>query len=139
MSPALLEWSFNPWRDRPGRAATTVVAALACCTLAACLGLPGILTVILCVLCVSTLAAGFVPVRCRLDERGVVVHSAWVAERRAWDQLQRAVRGRDGVLLSPYRDRHWLEAYRAVFLPFPHGSSAPDDEALERILSSHGL
>ena len=139
MTTSWLEWSYNPWRDRPGRAAAALVAALACCLLATSLGLPGIPTLILCVVCVATLAAGFVPVQCRLDESGVVRKSGWLAERRAWDQLRRAVRRTDGVWLSPYRSHHWLDAYRALFLPFPAGTGAPARETLDQILERHGL
>jgi len=139
MTASGLEWSYNPWRDRPGRAAIALSAALACCLLATSLGLPGVPTLLLCVVCVATLAAGFVPVRCRLDESGVTRKSGWVAERRAWDQLRRAVRRSDGVWLSPYRSRHWLVAYRALFLPLPAGASAPPREDLDRMLEQHGL
>ena len=62
-----------------------------------------------------------------------------MAERRRWEQLQRVVRGRDGLLLSPYRQRHWLDPYRALFLPLPRGTDAPLAEALDHLLSSHGL
>ena len=138
MTASPLEWSYNPWRDRPGRAAVALVAALACCLVATSLRLPGVATLVLCVVCVTALAAGFVPVRCRLDESGVVRRSGWFAERRRWRELQRAVRRADGVLLSPYRSRHWLDPYRALFLPLPHGTP-PLAEDLDRMLSSHGL
>ncbi len=139
MSAATLEWSYNPWRDRPRRAALALGAALLCCGVAVSLHLPVLLTLALCAICVSSLASAFVPMRCRLDHEGVVVHSGWVAERRPWTRLQRAVRGRNGVLLSPYRRRHWLDSYRALFLPLPHGVGAPDPDVLERWLAAHGL
>ena len=139
MTLAPLEWSYNPWRDRPGRAAVALSAALGCCVIAVSLRLPAVPTLLLCVVCVATLAAGFLPVRCRLDDGGVVRRSAWVSERRAWDQLRRAVKRPDGVWLSPYRSRHWLDPYRALYLPFPDGAAAPPAETLDRILASHGL
>jgi len=139
MTAAALEWSYNPWRDRPGRASVALVAAIACCMVATSLGLPVVPTLILCVVCVATLAAGFVPVRCRLDDSGVARRSGWFAEHRAWDQLRRAVRRTDGVWLSPYRSHHWLDAYRALYLPIPTGTGAPAREALNRILEHHGL
>lgn len=139
MTTGCVEWSYNPWRDRPGRAAVALVAALACCLLATSLGLPAIPTLILCVVCVATLAAGFVPVRCRLDDAGVLRRSGWFAERRPWEELRRAVRRADGVWLSPYRSRHWLDGYRALFLPFPAGAKAPARETLDQILEHHGL
>jgi len=138
MSPTSLEWSYNPWRDRPGRAAVALVGALACCVAATSLRLPAIPTVVLCVVCVTALAVGFVPVRCRLDEDGVTRRSGWFAEHRRWRGLQRAVRSAEGVLLSPYRRRHWLDPYRALFLPLPH-AAPPLAADLDRVLSSHGL
>jgi hypothetical protein len=132
-----LEWSYNPWRDRPGRAAVALVAALLCCLLVARLGLPGLATLVLCVAAVATLGLAFLPVRCRLDEAGVTRGSGWLTERRPWGDLQRAIRTREGVLLSPFRRRHWLEAYRALFLPFP--ARPPLAADVERILTHHGL
>jgi hypothetical protein len=138
MTTAPIEWSYNPWRDRPGRAAVALVAALACCVCATSLGLAVVPTLILCVVCVATLAAGFLPVRCRLDDEGVARGSGWLRERRPWTRVHRAERQRDGVWLSPYRHRHWLDPWRAWFLPYPH-RAAPATEALEEILSRHGL
>ena len=136
---ATIEWSYNPWRDRPARAAAAMIAALLCCLLVTSMGLPGFVAVVLCVAAVSAMAVGFVPVWCRLDEAGVTRRSGWFAERRPWGDLRRAVRTSEGVLLSPFQSRHWLDAYRSLFLPIPSRAPRPLAADVERVLSSHGL
>jgi hypothetical protein len=139
MTVGALEWSYNPWRDHPGRAAVAVVAALACCVLVTSLKLPGFAMLVLCVVCVASLGIAFLPVRCRLDETGVTRRSGWLAERRPWQGLHRAIRTPEGILLSPFRSRHWLEAYRALFLPLPANTRSSLADDVDRILTSHGL
>lgn len=136
---ATIEWSYNPWRDRPARAAAAALAALLSCLLVTSLGLPGFVAVVLCIAAVSAMAAAFVPVWCRLDDSGVVRRSGWFAERRPWTELRRAVRTSEGVLLSPFQSRHWLDAYRALFLPIPSRGERPLAADVDRVLTSHGL
>lgn len=139
MTAAALEWTYNPWRERPGRASATLVAALACCALATSFGLPALVALVMCVASLATFAVGFVPVRCRLDQEGVTRRAGWLAERRPWKDLQRAVRLPDAVLLSPFRRRHWLDAYRGLLLPLP---ARPEDglaDDVNRRLVEHGL
>lgn len=139
MTGRTLEWLYNPWRDRPGRASLGLVTALACCMLAVSLPLPGFASLLLCVACVATFGVAFVPVRCRLDDDGVTRRSGWFAERRPWRDLQRAVRTSEGVLLSPFRSRHWLDAYRALFLPLPAKAGPALADDVTRMLADHGL
>jgi hypothetical protein len=138
MTHPALEWSYNPWRERPARAAYGLAALLLCCGLTAALGLPVLVTLGLCLACAASLGNAVLPMRCRLDPDGVTRRSAWLAERRPWSVLRRAVRTEEGVLLSPFGRRHWLDSYRALFLPLPARQGALADD-VDRFLASHGL
>jgi hypothetical protein len=139
MTADVLEWSWNPWRDRPGRAALASTTALLVCGLVMVSRLPAFMTLAMCGVVLASLAVAFVPVRCRLDGEGATRRSGWMVERRRWGDLERAVRTSEGFLLSPFRERHWLDAYRALFLPIPVRGTGPTSPDVTRFLERHGL
>lgn len=138
MSSETLEWSYNPWRERPARALGGSLGAAAFCVLVLSLGLPAVMAVVLCVAAVSPLAGAVLPMRVRLDEAGATRRMGPVAETRSWRRIRAAVRRRDGVLLTPHRTRSWLDAYGGFFLPVPRQAPRAAEE-LDRILARHGL
>jgi hypothetical protein len=69
----------------------------------------------------------FVRTSYRLTPDEVRVDSAFLKVRRPWSAFQRAYVGRDGVSLSPFAGRHFLEPYRSVMLRF---GSLDRDEVL---------
>jgi hypothetical protein len=139
MRTEVLEWSCNPWRDRPGRAFLASGSALLVCGLVVSWRLPALMTLALCAVVLASLAIAFVPVRCRLDEEGATRRSGWMVERRRWRDLERAIKTSEGIVLTPFQERHWLEAYRALFLPIPGRGGAPPAPDVERFLERHGL
>ena len=138
MSAEVLEWSYNPWRERPRRALAGCLSAAAFCLVVLALRLPLLMAGALAIAAVGPLAVLFLPVRLRLDADGVTRRVGPLAESRSWARVRRAVRRREGVLLTPFRATSWLDAYLGFFLPFPR-RQAPAAEALDRILASHGL
>jgi hypothetical protein len=114
-------------------------SAVLVCALVVSWRLPALMTIALCAVVLASLAIAFVPVRCRLDAEGATRRSGWVVERRRWSDLERAVKTEGGIVLSPFRERHWLEAYRALFLPMPARGGAPAAPDVERFLERHGL
>ena len=88
---------------------------------------------------VAPLAIVFLPMRLRLDPGGATRRCGPLAETRSWQRVRRAVRRREGVLLTPFRARSWMDAYLGFFLPFPRQAAPPPAEDLDRILTSHGL
>jgi hypothetical protein len=139
MTPECLEWSYNPWRERPARALGGCVAAAAFCGVVALLRLPFVMALALSVAAVSPLAVAFLPVRVRLDPGGATRRLGPFAETRPWARVRRAVRRRQGVLLTPFRARSWMDAYAGFFLPVPRQDAPPPADELDRILASHGL
>jgi hypothetical protein len=134
-----LEWSFNPWRERPAAAGLASAAALGLCLVILSLGESTVLTLALCLAAVGALAPLIGPIRCRLDGEGAGRLGALGWERRRWTEVRRCALRRAGLLLSPYSRAHWLDSYRGLFLPLP----AREREALlpeiRPRLALHGL
>lgn len=135
----VLEWSFNPWRERPGASAVAAVGAFGMCVLVLGLGLPFVADVGLCLALVSTLAPVLAPTRCRVDARGVARRGPLGWARRDWPAIRRSERRAAGLLVSPFPRPHWLDAYRALFLPFPAALRRTLAGETERRLALHGF
>jgi len=134
-----LEWSFNPWRDRPLAAAAAALMTLAMCLVIASLGEPPLVRVILGLAVLGTLSPVLSPARCRVDEEGIQKRSPLGTARRRWSELKRAVARPAGLLLSPYARPHWLESYRGLLLPMPSRGRESLLAQLRERLSDHGL
>jgi len=134
-----LEWTYQPWRERPGRAALAATGALGLCLVVLGLGLAPLTALLLCVVSVSVLAPVFVPARCRIDAAGVAVRGPGGWRRRAWGNVGRARSGPHGLLVSPFSRRHWLDPWRGMFLPFPAAQAATLERAARVRLAEHDL
>ena len=117
---AALEWTFNPWRDRPLASVTAAVLGLAGCVVVATLGESAVVTMGLCLAVLGSLSPLLSPARCRADEEGVSRRGPFGLQRRAWNELRRCAERPGGLLVSPYARPHWLDAYRGLLLPLPH-------------------
>jgi len=134
-----IEWTYQPWREHPGRAAAGAVGAFGLCVLALGLGLAPLTAGLLCLLIVSLLAPLFVPVRCRVDADGIGVSGPQGWTRRAWGDIRRARRGPRGLRVSPFSRRTWMDPYRSMFLPFPAARAESLGRALDARLADHEL
>ena len=139
MTPAPLEWSFNPWRDRPWAAVAASLMTVAMCLVIASLGEPALVRLILGLAVLGTLSPVLSPARCRVDDDGIQMRGPFGTARRRWSELRRVATRPAGVLLSPYARPHWLDPYRGLLLPMP----ARDREGLladlRGRLAAHGL
>lgn len=130
-----LEWTFQPWRERPARAALAAAAALGLCLIVLGLGLAPLTALLLCIVNVAVLAPVFVPARCRIDAEGVAMRGAGGWTRRAWRDVRRARSGPRGLLVSPFSRAHWLDPWRGLFLPFPAGQAVTLERAVRARLA----
>ncbi len=139
MTPPALEWSFNPWRDRPLGALAAALMTLAMCLLIASLDEPALVRIVLVLAVLGTLSPVLSPARCRVDGEGVQMRGPFGTARRRWSELRRAAARPAGLLVSPYARPHWLDPYRGLLLPVPaHGRERLID-ALRGHLVAHGL
>jgi hypothetical protein len=114
-----LEWSFNPWRDRPARAFAALGFAIGMALLVGALGESLLLRLGLGLAAVGALAPMLIPARCRVDGHGVMRRDPLGTSRRSWSELKRGVAAPAGFLVSPYARPHWLDLYRGLLLPMP--------------------
>jgi hypothetical protein len=130
-----LEWSFNPWRDRPRAAIAAAVFGLLGCFAVTSLGEAGLLQLVLCLALLGSLAPLLSPAHVRVDDRGVALRGPFGVERRPWDALRRAVEQPAGWLVSPYERPNRLDRFRGLVLPFP--TRAAEREPLRARLLEH--
>jgi hypothetical protein len=136
---AALEWSFHPWRERPLRSAAALAAGLGLCLLVASLGEGTVLTLALCGAVIAAVSPLLAPVGCRVDGDGVSRRGPFGSARRRWDELRRGASCVGGLLVSPYRDPHWLDPWRGLLLPLPRSRRAELLAELRRRMEPHGL
>jgi len=139
MTSRPLEWSFNPWRDRPLAAAAAALMTLGMCLLVASLSEPALVRAVLVLALLGTLSPVLSPARCRVDEQGVHMRGPFGTARRRWSELRRAAPRPAGLLVSPYARPHWLDPYRGLLLPLPTRGREDLLAALRGRLEEHGL
>jgi hypothetical protein len=139
MTTAPLEWSFNPWRDRPLAAVAAALMTVGMCLVVATLVEPPLVRVVLGLAVLGTLSPALSPARCRVDENGIETRGPFGVARRRWSELRRVSPRPAGVLVSPYARPHWLDPYRGVLLPMPARGREGLLAALRGRLEAHGL
>ena len=135
---APIEWSFNPWRERPARAWIAASASLALCVAVALLGVPVVVMLGLCIATLGSLSPAFSPSRCRLDGDGAARRGPFGWDRKRWREIRRTIAGRRAIVLSPHARPSWLDAFHALVLPLPTHDAAPDPEQVRHVLERHG-
>ncbi len=114
-----LSWRVHPAAERRGTGILVFVAILVLSFLAGLwMGGPFWGAFAFVVLFLS-LEAFFLPGSFELTERGVIVKKPFSQAERRWDQFRRVIFDADGVTLSPFARRSWLETYRAIRLRYP--------------------
>ncbi len=115
-------WRSHPFRERRGAGLLVLgvllilAAGLAITTASGFWGIFGFVVLFL------SLEGFFLPTRYQLDGDGVKVARALGSRTtRPWSSFRRVEVDSRGMTLSPYRDRSWLEPYRAVRLLFDGG------------------
>ena len=134
-----LEWSFNPWRDRPLAAVAATLMTVGMCLVIASLAEPPLVRLVLGLAVLGTLSPVLSPARCRVDEDGIERRGPFGTARRPWNELRRVSARPAGVLLSPYARPHWLDPYRGLLLPLPAQGREGLLAALRGRLEAHGL
>ena len=117
--PPGVEWTFDPWTERPGAAGVAALAVLAMWLLLAAAALPWLVALLLGAFAAIPLLPAFVPASCRVGPEGAERRGLMANARRSWADVRRIEDVPIGVLLSPSGRRTWLDATRALTLPMP--------------------
>ena len=136
--PTVIEWTFDPWSERPAAAGIAALAVLAMWLLIAGAGFPPLLAVALGGFAGAPLLPAVIPAACRVGEQGAERRGLLARQRRAWSDVRRIEDVPVGVLISPFGERHWLDATRGLTLPMPGARRAELRERVRACWSSHG-
>ena len=133
-----VEWTFDPWHERPGAAVVALVAVLAAWIAIAACRFPLLLAIALGAIAASPLLPAFVPAACRVGPAGASRRGLLMRVERAWGDVRRVDDVPAGVLLSPFASRHWLDTTRALTLPMPKPRRSELRELVRRLWGTHG-
>ncbi len=114
-----LSWRVHPAAERRGTGILVFVAILVLSFLAGLWMGGAFWGAFAFVVLFLSLEAFFLPGSFELTERGVVVKKPFSQAERRWDQFRRVIFDADGITLSPFARRSWLETYRALRLRYP--------------------
>jgi hypothetical protein len=117
--PAAVEWSFDPWRERPAVAGVALLAVLAFWVAIVWLRFPLVIALALGAMAAGPLLPAFVPAACRVNATGAARRGLFLTVRRGWRDVRRIDDVPVGLLLSPFARRDWRDATRALTLPMP--------------------
>ena len=111
-----LAWSAWPAREHPLRAAV-LIAALAVLGVLVRQGThDAVLAVAGPVFVLLSVSSWLLPTSYRLTDEALEVRSLGVTRARPWSEMRRVVVDEQGIFLSPFEQKHWLDAYRGVRL-----------------------
>ncbi len=118
LAAPLLEWSVQPWRRDPKRAAAAL--AILAVSIAGCWWLGGqwFFGLLAAAVLWGSIGPFFVTSRYVMDEEGVAIDSPFLKRRRRWDEIRAWYVDDHGATLSPFAGKSWLEAYRSIRLLF---------------------
>ena len=117
-APEILEWSVWPARDRPWAAAVLLVSLVVLGVLVAQGTGDRLLGIAAPTFILVSVGSFIARTHYRLTAETIEVRALGVSRARPWGEMRRATLDRDGLFLSPFEKRSWLEAYRGVRLPF---------------------
>jgi hypothetical protein len=139
MTLAMVEWTYQPWRETPGRATLALGFTVLAAVLLHQVGGSLLLTVLLTLAVAVQLAALLIPTRCRMDATGIMARGILGWERRTWSGIRRVGIGPSGVLVSPFATARRLDRFRALVLPLPRQRRDDLVAAVRTILAEHAL
>jgi hypothetical protein len=136
--PAAVQWTFDPWRERPMAAGVAALAVLVFWLAIAWLRFPLVFAVALGAMAAAPLLPAFVPAACQVSAAGASRRGLIVTVRRAWRDVRRIDDVPVGLLLSPFSRRGWRDSTRALTLPMPGPRRAELRGLVRGLWGAHG-
>ena len=113
-----LEWSVWPARERPWATGVLLASLAVLAVLIAQATQDRLLAIAAPVFVLVSVGSFISRTHYRLTDHGIEVKALGVSRARPWGEMRRALVDSNGVFLSPFEKRNWLEAYRGIRLPF---------------------
>ena len=111
-----MEWTAHPFKaDRKKSVFLVVIILLVCLLVLLTTNNIGFALIALALLVLS-MRQFFLPTGYTLNEEGVEVRFSGATKKKRWDYFQSYYEARNGILLSPFKDRSRLEAFRGIYL-----------------------
>ncbi|HEU4724973.1 MAG TPA: hypothetical protein VFU59_06690 [Candidatus Eisenbacteria bacterium] len=111
-----LAWRAWPARERPAAAAVLLASAVILGILVRQATGDGVLSLAAPLFVLLSVSSWLLPTGYRLTDEALEVRSLGVTRVRPWSEMRRMVVDEAGIFLSPFEQKHWLEAYRGVRL-----------------------
>ena len=118
MNTSSIKWSIHPARQH--RVKTLITGLFIVCFLVfvttfygTIFGLLGLLILFF------SLYSYYFPTHYEITEDAVIVKNVFMTQRRDLSEFKRVYQGKNGVLLSPFRNKTFLNHFRGVFLLLP--------------------
>jgi len=122
-----LAWRVHPAAERPGLAVAIAALIVVLGLLAGLWMGSRYWAVFACGVLFLSLEAFFLPAAYELRADGVHVGKPFSRVIRPWPAIRRMAVDPQGITLSPFRRRSWLEPYRAVRLRFRRAAAGGED------------
>lgn len=75
----------------------------------------------------------FFPTRYEVDEGKVLIKNIFGTQRRSLSEFKKVYKGKNGILLSPFRRKTFLNNFRGIFLFLPDDRTGIEDYLIGRI------
>ena len=118
MTGPSIEWRVHPARDRPMMGGIVLAIILVLSVLAGVWTRVWFWGVFSFLVLFLSLEPFYFPTRFRLEEKGLTVVRRFSKSEREWKIFRRCELDLDGITLSPYRKRGFMDPYRSIRIRF---------------------
>ena len=111
-----MEWTAHPFKADPKKSVFLVAIILLICLLTLLTTASIGFAIVALLLLVFSMRQFFMPTTYMLNAEGVEVRFSGATKKKRWDYFSSYYEDRNGILLSPFKDRSRLEAFRGIYL-----------------------
>ncbi len=83
----------------------------------------------------ASLHSYFFPTKYEINEEELLIKTMFATQRRRLKEFKKVYKGKNGLLLSPFKRKTFLNNFRGVFLLLPH-DRAPIENYVEQCIAS---
>ncbi|MFH1231884.1 MAG: hypothetical protein V1709_10360 [Planctomycetota bacterium] len=114
-----MEWTVHPLKKDIKKSAFLIAFIILICLLTYLTFYNLLFAIMAFVLLIISMRQFFVRTHYKLDAEGVMVNSLGNRKKQSWNYFKSFYEDRKGILLSPFKDKSYLENFRGVYLILP--------------------
>ncbi|MEK7309474.1 MAG: hypothetical protein AAB038_01495 [Planctomycetota bacterium] len=111
-----MEWTTHPFKAEPKKSVFLVIIILLICLLTLLTTESIGYALVALLLLVFSMRQFFLPTVYTLNAEGVEVKFSGATKKKPWSYFQSYYEDRNGILLSPFKEKSRLEAFRGIYL-----------------------